>query len=61
MQANANRVLDSLGVYESLICAGKQFGPSTRRYKDGGFLTKKSAEAHEKEYGYPYVLLLDMR
>src|SRR5690348_4953252 len=55
MQANANRVLASLGVYESLIGAGKQFGPSTRRYKDGEFLIKKSADAHEKEYGYPYV------
>ena len=63
MQANANRILDNLGVYESLlpICAAKPFGPSTRRYKDGEFLIKKPAETHEQEYGYPYVLLIDAR
>jgi salicylate hydroxylase len=63
LQANANRVLDSLGVYESLlpICAASPYGPSTRRYKDGEFLIKKPAEAHETEYGYPYVLLIDVR
>jgi salicylate hydroxylase len=63
MQANANRVLDSLGVYESIksICAAISLGPSTRRYQDGEFLIKKPPESHEKIYGYPYVLLLDVR
>jgi salicylate hydroxylase len=55
LQANANRVLDSLGVYESLlpICTTVPFGPSTRRYKDGEFLVHSPVEAHEKLYGYP--------
>jgi salicylate hydroxylase len=62
MQANANRVLDSLGVYEPLLtfCATTSVGPSTRRYKDGDFLIQKAAEAHEKEYGYMYVLIIDV-
>jgi salicylate hydroxylase len=62
MQANANRVLDSLGVYKSLlnICVATPFGPSTRRYKDGEFLIKKPAEVHEKEYGYPYVVFINV-
>ncbi len=58
MQANANRILDKLGVYESLakVCVVTPFGPSTRRYKNGDFLIKKPMEMHEKEFGYPYVL-----
>ena len=57
LQANANRVLDSLGVYQSLlpICASSPRWASTRRYKDGECLIKMPAEAHEKAYGYPYV------
>jgi salicylate hydroxylase len=63
MQANANRVLDGLGVYESFlpICAAKPFGPSTRRYKDGAFLINKPAEIHEQDYGYPYVVFISVR
>jgi salicylate hydroxylase len=63
MQANANRVLDSLGVYELLltICIATPFGPSRRRYKDGEFLIKKPAEVREKEYGYPYVVFINER
>lgn len=55
MQANANRVLDDLGIYEELlkICAWIPFGPSTRRYKDGEFLIKKSVELHQKDFGFP--------
>ncbi|KAK5701678.1 hypothetical protein LTR97_004496 [Elasticomyces elasticus] len=55
LQANANRVLHSLGVYESLIpfCSPIPHGPSTRRYDTGEFLAQTSAEAHENEYGYP--------
>jgi salicylate hydroxylase len=57
LQANANRVLDSLGIYQSLllICASGPHWASTRRYKDGKCLIKMPTEAHEKAYGYPYV------
>lgn len=57
LQANANRVLHSLGVYEALVpfCSPIPNGPSTRRYDNGEFLAQSSAGAHEKEYGYPSV------
>lgn len=57
LQANANRVLDSLGVYEPLlaICGASPIAPDTRRYKDGEFLIRRSAEVYKKNYGYPYV------
>lgn len=55
LQANANRCLDQLGVYRTLI----QFrhpipnGPSTVRHKDGEVLAQKPVKAHESAYGYP--------
>ena len=57
LQANANRVLDSWGVYKTLldVCTPLQIGPSTKTYKFGDSLIQKPAEAHEKEYGYKYV------
>jgi salicylate hydroxylase len=55
LQANANRVLDSIGVYDSLLpmCTAVPCGPSTRRYKDGKLLIQKPVEAHKERYGYP--------
>ncbi|KAF2019220.1 FAD/NAD(P)-binding domain-containing protein [Aaosphaeria arxii CBS 175.79] len=55
LQANANRILDGLGVYQALLpsCTKLPQGPSTRRYDNGEYLVKKPADFHEKEYGYP--------
>ncbi|KAK6440732.1 hypothetical protein LTR95_003031 [Oleoguttula sp. CCFEE 5521] len=55
LQANANRALHSLGVYNTLsqYCARVPHGPSTRRHDDGAFLAQTSADAHEAEFGYP--------
>ena len=55
LQANANRVLDHLGVYQALLpyCSSIPNGPSTRDYRDGAFLAKVPADKHQKEYGYP--------
>ncbi|OQO05913.1 hypothetical protein B0A48_10009 [Cryoendolithus antarcticus] len=57
LQANANRALHSLGVYNTLsgYCAPIPHGPSTRRHDNGAFLAQTSADAHEAEFGYPYV------
>jgi salicylate hydroxylase len=62
IQANANRVLDRLGVFESLLTIGaaSPCAPSARRYKDGEFLIKRPAKVYEKQYGYPYVLSIDV-
>jgi salicylate hydroxylase len=56
IQANANRVLDSLGLFNSLltICVAPPFAPSARRYEDGEFLIRRPAHVYEKEYGYSY-------
>ncbi len=55
IQANGNRVLDSWGVYKSLlaICAAVPFAPDTRRYEEGEFLVRRSRGVYEKDYGYP--------
>lgn len=55
IQANANRVLDSWGVYESLlkICDAPPFAPGARRYRDGQFLIERPPELYKNEYGYP--------
>lgn len=57
IQANANRILDSWGVYEVLltICAASLFAPCARRYKDGEFIIKRPPELYKKEYGYPLL------
>jgi salicylate hydroxylase len=55
IQANANRVLDGLGIYESLltICGTAPLSLGARRYSDGEFLFTQPAGAHGDEYGYP--------
>lgn len=55
LQANTNRILDSLCIYKSSlnIYTSIPFGPSTRRYKDEEFLVKKAVDLYQKEYGFP--------
>lgn len=62
IQANANRVLVSLGVYESLlkICGASPFAPDARRYKDGKLLTQRHADLYEEKFGYPYAISIDI-
>lgn len=55
LQANANRCLDQLDVYEALLRFRNRIsnGPTTRRHKDGKVLAQKPAKAHESTFGYP--------
>lgn len=57
IQANANRVLDSLGLYQSLltVCGTEPLLVGTRRYSNGEWLRKRPGTAYHKEFGYPYV------
>ena len=55
VQANANRVLDGLGVYKSLleICGTAPLPLSARRYQDGDVLMSRGVTDHERDFGYP--------
>jgi salicylate hydroxylase len=55
IQANANRILDKLGLYQDLlpICSAEPFPLGIRRYSDGEWLTMISPSECPKEYGYP--------
>ena len=57
LQASANRLLDQLGVYSSIldICSTDPVPGGIRRYQDGDWLMQRKASAHTEEFGYPYV------
>jgi salicylate hydroxylase len=55
IQANANRVLDRLGVYQSLlpICGTTPLPLRAKRYQDGDILMSRQPTDHERDFGYP--------